>query len=251
MCSLPASKSLGWPKDWAPGVPVEGAHQRGRYLTLPARPARPPATERWRLIVPRRLFSKNGVEYLVRAMPYIVAQVDAEAVLIGDGPERTRLEELARELGVADRLSFMGKQPSAAMPGLLSSGDLAVFPSLMEATSVAALEAMACELPVAASRVGGLPGDRGRGGRRTVRGGRPEKPGRVRGRVARIGAAGGYGQAGTQPSGERWSNDRLAERHLELYRSLLARRGATDCWGSPRPFREAFAFEEECMKKRT
>jgi glycosyltransferase involved in cell wall biosynthesis len=184
-------------------------------------------TDRWRLIVPRRLYEKNGVEYLVRAMPHIVARVDAEAVLIGDGPERDKLEALARELGVAERVVFLGKQPNAAMPGLLSSGDLAIFPSLMEATSVAALEAMACELPVAASRVGGLPEivDPYVGGLFE-----PAHPQRLADVVVRLIQAGGLeelGREGRRRVVERWSNDRLAERHLEIYRSLLERRGRT------------------------
>ena len=141
----------------APGVRVEALPngvdtERFRRTT----PTLPPTTRR-RLIVPRRLFPKNGVEYLVRAIPYIAQRIDVEAVLIGDGPERARLEALARELGVEGRVIFLGSRPHAEMPGLLSSGEMAVFPSLMEATSVAALESMSCELPVAASRVGGLP----------------------------------------------------------------------------------------------
>ncbi|MGH7444367.1 MAG: glycosyltransferase family 4 protein, partial [Longimicrobiales bacterium] len=64
---------------------------------------------------------------------------------------------LARELGVAEAVTFLGARPNTELPGLLASAEVAVFPSLMEATSVAALEAMSCGVPVAASRVGGLP----------------------------------------------------------------------------------------------
>ncbi len=71
--------------------------------------------------------------------------------------------------GCGPRCSSWARRPHSEMPGLLSSGDLAVIPSLMEATSVAALEAMACELPVAASRVGGLPEIVERGGGRPLR----------------------------------------------------------------------------------
>ena len=210
----------------APGVQVEAlTNGVDTSLFQPVPPALP-ATERWRLIVPRRLVSKNGVEYLVRAMPYIVARVDAEAVLIGDGPERTRLETLARELGVADRLSFMGKQPSAAMPGLLSSGDLAVFPSLMEATSVAALEAMACELPVAASRVGGLPEIVDEEVGTLFEAADPKSLAASVVELLGSEQLQDMGRRGRRRVEERWSNDRLAERHLELYRSLLARRRA-------------------------
>jgi glycosyltransferase involved in cell wall biosynthesis len=186
-----------------------------------------PAADRWRLIVPRRLYEKNGVEYFVRAMPYIIERVDAEAVLIGDGPEREKLGTLARELGVAERVTFLGKQANAAMPGLLSSGDLAIFPSLMEATSVAALEAMACELPVAASRVGGLPEivDSSVGGLFE-----PGDPRSLADVVVQLVQAGGLeelGREGRRRVVDRWSNDRLAERHLEIYRSLLERPGRT------------------------
>ncbi|MSR35405.1 MAG: glycosyltransferase family 1 protein [Gemmatimonadetes bacterium] len=208
----------------APGTPVEPlTNGVETSLFRPVEPTLPPSS-RWRLIVPRRLFPKNGVEFFVRAMPYIVDRVDAEAVLIGDGPERERLERLARELGVADRLSFLGKRRNDEMPGLLSSGDLAVFPSLMEATSVAALESMACELPVAASRVGGLPEivDDEVGALFE-----PANPRSLADVVVRLLESGRLEELGRRARArvvERWSNDRLAERHLEIYRELLARR---------------------------
>ncbi len=205
----------------APGTHVE-ALTNGVETSL-FRPVPPTlsATERWRLIVPRRLFPKNGVEYLVRAMPYIVERVDAEAVLIGDGPERQRLEELARELGVDGRVTFLGKRRNDEMAGLLSSGDLAIFPSLMEATSVAALESMACELPVAASRVGGLPEivDDEVGGLFE-----PADPRSLADTVVRLLGSGRLEEMGRRARTrvvEKWSNDRLAERHLEIYRALV------------------------------
>jgi glycosyltransferase involved in cell wall biosynthesis len=110
-----------------------------------------------RIIVPRRLFEKNGVEYFIRALPLVRREVEVDAVVVGDGPERSRLERWPRIWRVMDMVTFMGRRPNDEMPGLLADADLAVFPSLMEATSVAALEAMSCGLPVAASRVGGLP----------------------------------------------------------------------------------------------
>jgi glycosyltransferase involved in cell wall biosynthesis len=212
----------------APGVRVEAvtngvetSHFRRVEPTLP-----PLAPGRRRLIVPRRLFPKNGVEHLVRALPEIARQVDVEAVLIGDGPERERLERLAAELGVTERVAFLGARAHAEMPGLLSSGELAVIPSLMEATSVAALEAMACELPVAASRVGGLPeivddevgalfeaGNPGALARAVVallRSSRlPEMGARARRRVV-----------------ERWSNERLVDHHVAVYEQAIASRRA-------------------------
>jgi len=180
---------------------------------------------RKRLLVPRRLFEKNGVEYLVRAMPAILERVDAEAVLIGDGPERPRLEALASELGLADRVTFLGARPHGDMPGLLSSGDLAVFPSLLEATSVAALEAMACEVPVAASRVGGLPEivDASVGGLFE-----PADPAALARTVVELlegGQLSTLGAAARKRVVEQWSNDRLVERHIAIYEEVLARSG--------------------------
>lgn len=181
--------------------------------------------ERKRLVVPRRLFAKNGVEYFVRAMPSIVARSDAEAVVIGDGPEAARLRALACELGVADRVDFLGARPHEEMPALLGGADLAVFPSLMEATSVAALEAMACGVPVAASAVGGLPEivDDDVGGLFP-----PRDPDGLAAVVAALLADPGLPERGARARRrvvERWSNARLAERHVAVYEALAGRGG--------------------------
>ena len=179
----------------------------------------PPSDRGWRIVVPRRLFPKNGVEFFVRALPHIVAGADVEAFIIGDGPEHDKLVALARELGVHHRVRFLGAQPHANMPGLLCSADLAVFPSLMEATSVAALECMACGLPVAASDVGGLPeiiNDQV-GGLFP-----PQDPSRLAAKVLELLASDltQRGAAGRKVVVESWSNRRLVERHVEIYRTL-------------------------------
>jgi len=109
------------------------------------------------IVVPRRLFEKNGVEFAVRALPIVCERFNAHLYLIGDGPMRPRLETLTEELKLSDRVHFIGVQPNSKMPALLSSADVIVIPSLMEATSVAALESMACERVIVASNVGGLP----------------------------------------------------------------------------------------------
>ena len=187
----------------------------------PVEGAIPRADGRRRLVVPRRLFPKNGVEYFVRALPMIVAGADVDVIVIGDGPERKRLEALASELGVGDRIEFLGARPHAEMPGLLCSGDMAVFPSLVEATSVAALECMACGLPVAASAVGGLPqivGD-------SVGGLFP--PGDPEALAAKVvellgdGGLAGRGRVGREKVVAKWSNERLVDRHEEVYGGLV------------------------------
>lgn len=109
------------------------------------------------IIVPRRLFEKNGVEFAVRAMPIVTREIDAHLYLIGDGPMKEKLEGIVEELDITNIVHFLGKIPNVDMPAYLSSADLIVIPSLMEATSVAGLESMACERPIVASNVGGLP----------------------------------------------------------------------------------------------
>jgi glycosyltransferase involved in cell wall biosynthesis len=212
----------------APGVRVE-AVTNGVDTTFFRRVApalhAPPGGRR-RLIVPRRLFAKNGVEYLVRALPEVQRSVDVEAVVIGDGPERAALERLAGELGVADRVIFLGARAHADMPALLCSGDLVVVPSLMEATSVAALESMACELPVAASRVGGLPEIVDAEVGALFEPGEPASiahavVGLLRGgRLRELGA-----RARERVVGQ-WSNARLVDRHVQVYEEAVARRRA-------------------------
>ncbi len=76
-------------------------------------------------------------------------------VMVGDGSERTNAEHRARCLGVQDKCTFVGKQPNIG--DYLSAGDLLLLPSEQESFGLAALEAMACEVPVIASRVGGIP----------------------------------------------------------------------------------------------
>jgi N-acetyl-alpha-D-glucosaminyl L-malate synthase BshA len=81
--------------------------------------------------------------------------VKARLVMVGDGSERTNAEHRARCLGVFDKCSFVGKQPNIV--DYLSASDVLLLPSEQESFGLAALEAMACEVPVIASHVGGIP----------------------------------------------------------------------------------------------
>ena len=76
-------------------------------------------------------------------------------MLIGDGPERQGLEELCRKIGLCHEIRFLGKQD--AVEELLAIADLFIIPSENESFGLAALEAMACEVPVISSNAGGLP----------------------------------------------------------------------------------------------
>lgn len=82
-------------------------------------------------------------------------RIPARLVLVGDGPERPRAILAAEELGVADRVTFLGKH--TAVHEILPAADLFLLPSESESFGLAALEAMACGVPVVASDTGGIP----------------------------------------------------------------------------------------------
>lgn len=92
---------------------------------------------------------------LVRAFIEVHRRVRCRLLLVGDGPERARAEMLAQEAGVLHDVQCLGNQ--AEIVELLSIADVYCLPSETESFGLSALEAMACEVPVVASRVGGLP----------------------------------------------------------------------------------------------
>jgi glycosyltransferase involved in cell wall biosynthesis len=97
-----------------------------------------------------RLDSQKGHEYLLRAAAGVP---EATFILAGDGPLRPRLEELARSLGLAERVLFLGHRDD--VPALLASCDLFVLPSLYEGLPLSLLEAMASGRPAIATDVPG------------------------------------------------------------------------------------------------
>ena len=95
------------------------------------------------------------VDAVVQIFDRIRRRVPARLLLVGDGPELGTAYRVARELGVSDRVRALGAQEEV-LP-LLSASDVFLLPSAQESFGLAALEAMACEVPVIAARVGGLP----------------------------------------------------------------------------------------------
>ncbi len=120
--------------------PADAAIEAG----LPPRP---------RVVFTGRLHPQKNLGLLLGAWPAVVARTGASLVLVGDGPERERLMELARSLGVIDRVHFAG--PVADPAGHLRAGDAFALPSLAEGMSNSLLEAMASGLPCLASAIGG------------------------------------------------------------------------------------------------
>ena len=95
------------------------------------------------------------VEAVIDIFDRIRRRVPSRLLLVGDGPDLDRAVRRARDLGLADAVVPLGEQEQVVP--LLSVADLFLLPSAQESFGLAALEAMACQVPVVASRVGGLP----------------------------------------------------------------------------------------------
>ena len=108
----------------------------------------------------KTLAPKYGIDTLIRAFAIVAEEKSSQnlkLVIAGDGPQRTELEQLAAELGVADKCEFLGKISHDKVPAVLHSFDIYAALSESESFGVAVLEASACGLPVVVSDAGGLP----------------------------------------------------------------------------------------------
>ena len=109
-----------------------------------------------KIIVHTSNFRKvKRVPDVVKIFAKILEKIPAKLLLAGDGPERSEVEQLVRELNLKDSVRFLGKLD--AVEEILSVSDLFLLPSETESFGLAALEAMACKLPVISSNAGGIP----------------------------------------------------------------------------------------------
>jgi N-acetyl-alpha-D-glucosaminyl L-malate synthase BshA len=92
---------------------------------------------------------------VIQVFSRVSKALPARLLLIGDGPDRSAAEFLAKRLGLTQQIDFVGKQEN--VNELLGLADLMIMPSEMESFGLAALEAMACCVPAVATRVGGVP----------------------------------------------------------------------------------------------
>lgn len=112
------------------------------------------------IICPRRLEPKNGVEYFIRSVPLVKKHFpDVQFLIVGGGfpEEKTRFEKYLEMQGLRTSVFFTGNVPNTSMPKFYALSTIAALPSLMEATSISGLEAMASGLPLVGTKVGGIP----------------------------------------------------------------------------------------------
>jgi len=100
-----------------------------------------------------RLVQRKGVDVLLQAWARSAAARHGRLLLVGDGPERARLEAIARDLGIAESVHFAGERTDTL--ACYAAADAFVFPSRREGLPNALLEAMSCGLPAIATRIGG------------------------------------------------------------------------------------------------
>ncbi|MDQ8003679.1 MAG: N-acetyl-alpha-D-glucosaminyl L-malate synthase BshA [Pedobacter sp.] len=109
-----------------------------------------------RILIHTSNFRKvKRTEDVIRMFEKVQQKIPSKLLMVGDGPERSANEQLCRELGIGDNVRFLGKQD--AVEEILSVSDLFIIPSENESFGLAALEAMACKVPVISSNAGGLP----------------------------------------------------------------------------------------------
>lgn len=113
-----------------------------------------PLKTRWNIVTVGRLVPWKQIDHLIEALAEIE---DAGLVIVGDGPERSRLEDVARAARVTDRIYFAGQSSQEETLGLMNACDLFVLNSTYEGFPHVVLEAMCAGLPVVATEVGGTP----------------------------------------------------------------------------------------------
>lgn len=97
----------------------------------------------------------KNTDDVVKIFHRIHKEIPSKLLMVGDGPERSNAEELCRQLSICQDVRFLGKQE--AIEEILSVSDLFLMPSGSESFGLAALEAMACSVPVISTDTGGLP----------------------------------------------------------------------------------------------
>lgn len=133
-------------------VPISNGYDATLFTQLS-----PPSFDQPRLLTVRRLNPKNGVQYLIAALPFILERhPNLKVTCVGDGPWRDRIIQLSKDLKVDHAVTFEGPVDHARLRDFYREATVVVMPSTAESTSLTCIEAMAQGRIVVASKVGGL-----------------------------------------------------------------------------------------------
>src|SRR5215212_6395165 len=177
-----------------------------------------------RVLFVGRLAPQKGVHALVAAVA-LIEDPSARVLLVGDGPERPALEREAKQIGVGDRLHFVGFFAHDRLPAAIAHADVLVLPSVYEELGTVLLEAMWAGLPIVASRTGGIPDviEDGVNGL-LVPPGEPEALARAINRVLADRGLAYRLSEGAQARAKDYDWEVLAGRVLQVYRGVTAGR---------------------------
>lgn len=145
-------RSLAW--RWKPDVPVE-VIPNGVDVELFRPRVSATGDGPLQLLFVGRLTRQKGVDVLIKSLHLIKEEVSIEAQMVGDGDKRSELEMLVKQLGLKDRVTFLGWRTREEIPTYYQRADIFVLPSRDEGMPNVVLEAMACGLPVIATRIAG------------------------------------------------------------------------------------------------
>jgi glycosyltransferase involved in cell wall biosynthesis len=171
----------------------------------------------------------KGHDVLLKAAAHVVRRIpDVMFQIVGDGPRREELERLASTLRISAQVQFLGHRDD--VPEVLRESDVFAFPSFMEASPNAVLEAMAAGLPIVATRVGGIPEviEHEQGGLLVPPGDERSLAAAIVRVIERPALAAQFGDAARQVAESRFSFVRMVGEFQQLYFDELAARVAPE-----------------------
>jgi glycosyltransferase involved in cell wall biosynthesis len=174
-----------------------------------------------RLLFVGRLNQQKGLEHLLHAMSSMKQQPQLDVV--GDGPGRAALQNLATELGVEPRIKWHGQVSQSALPAFYQRASAIVLPSIDEGLGLVAVEALLCETPVVAFDSGGLRDviQHEKTGLLVKPGDRAALASTLDDLLARDGRGGDLGRAGRLYALSAFAPESAARRYAEIYRQVL------------------------------
>jgi glycosyltransferase involved in cell wall biosynthesis len=174
-----------------------------------------------RLLFVGRFTEQKGLDHLMHAVAAM--KIPATLDIVGDGPNRGKLEQLSQQLGIASHIHWHGQMKPADLPRMYQRASAVVMPSVDEGLGLVAVEALLCETPVVAFDSGGLRDviQHDRTGILVKAGDRDALARALDDLLARDGAGGDLGRAGRLYALSTFAPESAARRYAEIYRQVV------------------------------